>query len=497
MRETTMSRRASLQIWLALPCAAAALVIAHGDAAAGAGRVVVLGFEGPPAVADDTRTEVVNLVAHDHDVVAPKRWVKARRAAEEKDVGPRAWARASREAGVDAVIEGAVHGERGRYVLTLAARDARSGNEIDTIEIDVGKNGLSRQARGRLREQLGDLLDWVDGSGEAARGLDDESLEGGEDLKDLEEDGDGGDDGDDDGDGEEEAPKDKEKAKAKPAVRGNDLVALFREDAADDAEEPETPGTAHAATAPAGPRARHIELTGGGYVLSRTFDFLGGENLPAGYPGRMARGLRVAAAVFPSSRPNDRGRMSGFGVGGEVSRSVGSYVDVDNNGEILDLPVTQTRWSVAAKYRRVKGGTTLEGSVGYGGLSHFIDDVPEDAGDDFDLMDGEYQELEVGGRVELAIGPSARLGFGLTYLYPTDAGEITAPDLLGSAGAWGIEGTAELQINVGASMYVAAGADYRRLSLSFAGDGDMMSTFDVDSALDIYTGAHLGAGTRF
>jgi hypothetical protein len=46
-------------------------------------------------------------------------------------------------------------------------------------------------------------------------------------------------------------------------------------------------------------------------------------------------------------------------------------------------------------------------------------------------------------------------------------------------------------------MYLAAGADYRRMSLSFDGDGDMMSTFDVDGVLDTYTGAHLGAGSRF
>lgn len=466
-----------LRAALALPFALAALVAASGSADAGAGRVVVLGFEGPSAVADDTRTEVVNLVARDHDVVSPKRWVKARRSAEEKDVGPRAWARAAREAGVDAVIEGAVHGGRGRWVLTLAAREAKSGNEIDTIEVPLGKDGMSRDAKARLREELTDLLDWVDGSGEAARGLDDESLEGGEDLQDLEE------------EVEEEKPQ------PKKAVRGKDLVALFQED--DDEEEAPAPIATAPAPARTGTPARKLELIAGGYVLSRTMDFIGGESLPGGYPGRMARGLRIAAAVFPSSRANDRGRMSGFGVAAGVSRSVGSYVDVDHDGEILDLPVTQTRWSVAARYRRVSGGTTLEASLGYGGLSHFVDDVPEEADEDFDLIDGEYQEIEAGGRVELAIGPSARLAFGLTYLYPTDAGAITAPELLGNGTAWGIEGSAELQIALGRSLYLAAGADYRRMSLSFDGDGDMMSTFDVDGVLDTYTGAHLGAGSRF
>jgi hypothetical protein len=219
--------------------------------------------------------------------------------------------------------------------------------------------------------------------------------------------------------------------------------------------------------------------------------------VPDGYPGRMAKGVRLAGALFPASKPDARGRLSGFGVAGTLSRSVASYVDIDHNEEILDLPVTQTRWSIAAKYRKLKGGTTLEASLGYGGLTHYIDLVPEDAGDDMDLLDGEYREIEAGGRVELSLGANARLGFGLAYLYPTDAGEITAPDLLGSAGAWGIEGTADLYINVGKSMYITAGADYRRLSISFYGDGDMMSTFDIDAALDVYTGAHIGTGTRF
>lgn len=449
----------------------AMLAAGASTAAAGAGAVVVLGFEGPPALADDTRTLVVNLVARDHDVISPKRWVKARRAAEERDVGPRAWARASKDAGVDAVIEGAIHGDGGRYTLTLAAREAKSGNEIDTIEVAIGKRGLSRAARQQLRGELADLLDWVDGSGEAARGLDDEELEGGEDLADL----------------EEEEEKDEEEPRPEPRpseVRGDDLVALFK----DETEAPPPADAAPGPRKPGAPGTTSVELTGGGYLLSRTFEFIGGENLPGGYPGRMARGARVAGAIHV-------GRL---GVAGSVSRSMGSYVDVEHGGELLDLPVTQTRWSVAARYRHTTGGgTRLEASFGYGGLSHFVDDVPEDAGEDFDLMDGEYAELEAGGRVELAIGPSARLGFGLLYLYPTDAGAISAPELLGNGTAWGVEGSAELQIAVGRSVHVTAGVDYRRLSLTFDGDGDMMSTYDVDAALDTYTGAHLGAGTRF
>jgi len=109
--------------WLAV-IALAATLAAPTVAHAGSGRIVVMPFEGPVALADDTRAAIVNQVSRSYDVVAPTSWVKARRAAEEQELGAKVWARAAKKAKVDAVVEGKVV-RRGRSAaLELTVIDA-------------------------------------------------------------------------------------------------------------------------------------------------------------------------------------------------------------------------------------------------------------------------------------------------------------------------------------------------------------------------------------
>ena len=178
--------------WLAVAALAAALA-APSLAHAGSGRVVVMPFEGPSELADDTRAQIVSQVSRTYDIVAPTSWVKARRAAEDQEFGAKVWARAAKKAKVDAVVEGKVVLRGKKAALELTVIDAHAGTEVDRTEIPMATSGLDRRAEDRVRQELVDLLGWVDGVS-STRAVGDADLTDLDDLRDL--DGDRG-DGDD------------------------------------------------------------------------------------------------------------------------------------------------------------------------------------------------------------------------------------------------------------------------------------------------------------
>src|SRR5215468_10430027 len=112
---------------------AASLAAAASNADAKPRRIVVLDFDGPRALADVGRSNVMNLIGDQYDVVATKRWESAR--AQASGHGPQQWQQASKQSGVDAVIEGWVQEEGKHHTLTIAVRDASTGTEIDTFSV--------------------------------------------------------------------------------------------------------------------------------------------------------------------------------------------------------------------------------------------------------------------------------------------------------------------------------------------------------------------------
>ena len=98
-------------------------------------RVVVLDFDGPRQLADTGRSSVVAMLGDQYDVVATKRWEAAR--AQATGHGPQQWQQASKQAGVDAVIEGWVQDEGRHHVLTVAVREAATGNEVDSVSVKL------------------------------------------------------------------------------------------------------------------------------------------------------------------------------------------------------------------------------------------------------------------------------------------------------------------------------------------------------------------------
>src|SRR5512146_2308487 len=119
---------------------AAALVAAASPADAKPRKVVVLDFDGPRALADLGRSNVMSLLGDQYDVVSSKRWQAARAQAGH---GPQQWQQASRQSGVDAVVEGWIEDEGRHHTMTISVRDASTGTQIDIFSVKLGDKGVS------------------------------------------------------------------------------------------------------------------------------------------------------------------------------------------------------------------------------------------------------------------------------------------------------------------------------------------------------------------
>ena len=232
-------------------------------------------------------------------------------------------------------------------------------------------------------------------------------------------------------------------------------------------------------------------------IAQEVTEAVGGEeaNLQVHALGGLALGL--AAAVYPMSQRDARGRLSGFGLAGAVTTAVGSEVPVEIDEEVFDFPVSQRTWQIGLHYRWPAGPALVDGHLGYGSITHYVDDMPEDADLELDLLDAEYGFLDLGGRVEIEAGPRTTLGFSASYLYMTQVGIVTDPDLLGGVQSWGMKMGLDLKVQLKKGVYAAAGADYRRVSMVFDGDGELFDEVDVDDAKDTFVGGHLDVGVAF
>jgi TolB-like protein len=473
------------------------------SAFAGTGRIVVMGFEGPNKLADNTRAAIVDELSRNHDIVPPTTWVKARRAADDQEVGNKAWARASKKAKVDAVVQGKVVTHGRKATLSLTVVQAHDGTEIDTIEISMNGQGMTDDDQLEINRELDHVLSFVDDVASSRQDADPTDMDG---LTNL--DGEQGDrpsrddraNGDDHADRDENSDEDSrdDRADDDHADRGADVMALFGDEAGVSPAD-STRAADRATKAASG--ARMFTADAAAFAMSRTFAFQGGADAPADYPGSVTKGLALTAAVYPmSSDPS--GKLGGFGVSLDYARGLGSTVTVDlGGGDMADESVIYQEWAAAAHYRYNAAAASIDGSVGYRSITHAIDVVDEvtnpQAGDDLDALDGAYGALTAGARIEFTASPKATLGLGAEYLYVTSVGVIADASMLGGGQAWGARAQADLNYNLSKTAYVHAAATLQRVAMSFDGSGDMDAAWQVDSVTDTFAGGQLGVGIKY
>ncbi|MEZ4359545.1 MAG: hypothetical protein R3B48_05145 [Kofleriaceae bacterium] len=423
--------------------------------------VVVLSFEGEMNLSVAARAEVVSIIDRDYEIVTQRAW---REALEDEGGSKGAWKRAATATGVTAVIEGTTTKRRAGGALRLRVRDARTGKVIEELTAALDRDGLSEKARSEFEVSLVDALF---ATGDSAI----EELDSG-------------------------AKPPRLAAEVKVDVAASHSIepehrALF--------EAPRDDGSILpivAAAPPRPPRQPIADVSLTTFARSRQFGFTG-ATLPADYPGSTVTGLGLTASVYPMSKPDARHRVNGLGLAASVGTSVSSDVPVQIDDQVFDFPVSQRTWQVNAHYRYPAGAALVDGHIGYGSFTHYVEDIPEDAPLELDLLDAEYGYLDVGGRVEIEAGPRTTLGFFGSYLYMANVGVVTDPDLLGNASAWGMKLGLDLQVQLGVGIYALAGADYRRVSMVFDGDGELYQDVDVDDAKDTVLGGHLDLGIAF
>jgi len=522
---------------------AAALCGAATSADAKPRRVVILDFDGPRSLADAGRTEVQKILGEQYDVVANKRWEDARARAQQKGAGPQTWQKAAKTSGVDAIIEGWVQDEGRHKLLTVAIREASTGQELDTVSVRVGAKGLSEDSRSKLSEELDGVLAYIEGAPEPAgsslrvietrkmigakalkvdapaRTEDEDDLEqeqprrkqkarvadaaketedGDEPsprkrskraaVEDLEDEGDAA-----EGDDADEAPAkpSKEVAAREPelaAAERSDLVSLFG--ATSDEGKISDPTAAHVPVP-----TKRFQISGGAYYGARSLNVTAeNQTGPMSYSGVPSKGLQLQGAVYPFPTKKLDGGLSGIGFSFALSRSAGSEVSFDDGETVSEFVINQSSYKAGIHYRHALASlVSIDGEVSYGKSSYLIPDAPEA----FEVPDTEYSYVGGAVHLDLTITERASVGFGAKYMYLLDVGDISSVDWYGPGRASGMGLDASFVIPLPQNLFVHGALSYEKFRIAYDGVGVITEEDGVSESNDATVNGSLDVGIQF
>lgn len=481
-------------------------------------RVVVLDFDGPRVLADTGRSTVMSLLGDQYDVIATRRWESAR--AQAAGHGPQQWRQAAKQAGVDAVIEGWVQDEGRHHVMTVAVRDAATGNEIDTISVRLGDRGVSTAAEHQLAAQLDDIFGYIDD--------DITSSSAGAQLPDIRtvrpmlgahhaeprrpDDADAEDDDADEARDDDDAPRSAHRRRHHR--RRHVAEARDRDDDDDDVDEAETPAprtqvavattdeerdtsdlvrlfgpdSKEAAIVSDGKTAHvprptpRFAIAAGGYVSSRgiTFDHDPNAKNSIDYPASSIHGLGVAVEIYPAPLQKQDGELSGIGFSLGIQHSVGSVFTAMDDTGYGDYTMNQSAWEAGVHYRYPIDIVAIDGEVDYGNVTHTIVDLPQSIA----IPDTSYSYMSAGAHLDLAVSERATVGFGAKYLYLLSTGDISSEDWFGAGTAWGMVLDGNFVIPLPENLYVKGDLEYRRVTIDFEGSGMLVPDYGMWAATD-------------
>jgi hypothetical protein len=472
-------------------------------------RVVILDFDGPRTLADNGRNAVVNLLGEQYDVVATKRWEEAR--ASVKDTrGPQGWRKASKQSGVDAVIEGWIQDEGRGKLLYVLVRDASTGDEVDKVSIKLGKSGVTTTSTEQLRAQLDEVLEYVEGTLEVGSKLPPVTGKQARELIGAKQRLEG------DSPKAEKAEKAGKAGKAEPGANdseatGNDAedgevterraekprVAAAEQEKKDvlevfgpDAVEPETILGKEAVHVPQ-PTPR-FAISGGGYYGARSFVPEAGSQEAQDYDAR-SKGLQLHAAVYPFPTKKLDGTLSGVGFTFGLYHSAGAVVGADTEDTLGDYSINQHGFEGAVHYRQPLGLVSIDGEAGYSQHSYELaSDVP------LDVPDTQYSAFHAGAHLDLHVTERATIGFGAKLFYVLDSADMRSDiTWYGPGSASGFNLDASFSIPLPKRLFVRGELSYRRFSTTLDGTGDLTEDLDVISTADATMNGSVNLGVAF
>jgi hypothetical protein len=517
----------------------------HAAAAEAKPRVVVAEFDGPRRLADSGRTAVMGVLGDQYNIIATKNWDTAR--ARFAGRGPQQWRQASKQAGVDAVIEGWVQEEGRHFVLTVAVREAITGRELDTLSVRIKEGGVSPQAAQKFAVQLEELLNWIDGdiNADPTPSLPDvrtvrppmlgstkrhQRIEEPDDEEDEGDDDRGGRRGsryEDDRDGGRRGSRDDEERYGdrrdddrrgddrRGDRRGDDREPSRREQprktlASIDTPKKEEatlvsffgPESEEAKVVTEGKIARKPKATprfvvdAGPYVSARGMSFTydpDANGSPPDYPGQTLKGFAARAGVFPMPIKKTDGELSGIGFSLGVQHSVlSTFAAMDDTG-YGDYTLNHSAWDMGVHYRYPVDFVTLDAGAEFGNFTHTIVDLPESV----QIPDTSYSYLGLGAHLDLKVAEGTTVGFGARYMYLLSAGDISDQNWYGAGKAWGATLNGDFVIPIASSLYVRGDVEYRRVKVDFEGSGDLTMEWGVWDVVDSSISGSASIGVKF
>ena len=516
-------------------------------------RVVILDFDGPRGLADAGRTEVQKILGEQYDVVAKKRWEDARARAQQKSAGPQTWQKAAKTSGVDAIIEGWVQDEGRHKLLTVAIREASTGQELDTVSVRVGTKGLSDDSRTKLSDELDGVLAYIEGApeptGSALRVIETRKMIGAktpkvdaparaEEADELDEDQPRrknkkrvaeateaeAETADADADADEPKPKttkrkrfeigaeiqiggndseESDQTEAKPTKAKREVAAS--EPSLEDSENSDLVtlfGASSIEGKTAIPEASHVpvptkrfQISAGAFYGTRSLNMTAEEQTgPQPYSGVPSKGFQVQGAVYPFPTKKFDGGLSGVGFTFGLTKSAGSEVSFDDGETVSEYVINQSSYEAGIHYRRPLASLlSIDGGVSYGKSSYLIPDAPQA----FEVPDTEYSYVGGAVHLDLTITERASVGFGAKYMYLLDVGDISSVDWYGPGRASGLGFDASFVIPLPHDLYVNGKLKYEKFRISYDGVGVITEQDGVSESNDATVNGSIDVGIQF
>ncbi len=510
-----------------------AALVSPAVASANPHSVAVLDFDGPRALADSGKAAVVSILADKYTVVSSRNWLDAKGSAGRKLKGKAAWAKASKAAGVDALVEGWVQDEGRNKVLTVVITDASNGDEKDELTIKLPSKGFTADVNAQVRKGIEDRFEYIDaqsggnpdplptynprddrkiGAKRPADDLTDDRDSRRDDRRTSRRDDDRDDRDDrrtrrrdddrddrddrrtsrrDDDDVTEKEPKRIAKAEQKETKQQKEdsvLVNVFRPTSEE--EEIVIPKVAHVPQPT--PKAM---ISGGFYMSSRSLSVTAdNQEGVTDYAGVPNKGIQVGGAYYPFPTKKIDGVLSGVGFSFGLQHSIGSVVTFADDEAVSDFVINQSAWNAGIHYRQPLGsGFAIDGEIGYGQSKYTIEDAPMT----FEVPDTAYSFLTAGGHLDLKITEKSTVGFGAKYLYTLGQGDLTSTDWYGPGSSSGWHLDANFVIPLPKNLYVEGAFTFTRIKTSFDGVGQITEDEGATEATDSSIAGNVKVGISF
>ncbi len=199
--------------------------------------------------------------------------------------------------------------------------------------------------------------------------------------------------------------------------------------------------------------------------------------------GTAAPAGRIEAEVYPLATDTIKGAAAGIGVFGRYEKAFGVKINVPLDPD--DSAVSQSNFTVGARYRLALGEATIAAGVAYAGRQYIADRKVLAEPNALDMPDVKYSGVAPGVMARFPVTPTIGGYVGGNILLMMSTGPIQQTINYGPADVLGFEFEGGLDVAFGANYGLHIGADFSQVGFTFVGKpGTMAATRGVKKATD-------------